>query len=215
MVLLHGLARTPLSLSRMAAALQAEGYRVCNIGYPSRAHSVEVLARDHVAPAIAQCTGASSAPVHFVTHSLGGIVVRQLVAEGHLSRIGRVVMLSPPNQGSEVVDQLGHWPLFQWINGPAGGELGTVAQATPHRLGAASFELGVLTGDRSLNWALSALIPGADDGKVAVSRAPMAGMAAFRVLHTSHPFIMRNGEAIAQTLHFLQHGDFAAGYALR
>jgi triacylglycerol lipase len=208
-VLLHGLARTPASLSRMAAALRAEGFRVVNVAYPSRHHPIEVLAREHVAPAIARGVGATDAPVHFVTHSLGGIIVRQLAAAGLVACIGRVVMLSPPNQGSEIVDKLGGWRLFQRINGPAGNELGTSATALPRRLGAAPFEAGVITGDRSVNWLLSTLIPGANDGKVSLDSARLAGMASFLVLHATHPFIMRHRAAIAQTAHFLRHGAFA------
>lgn len=212
-VLLHGLARTPASMSRMAAVLEAEGWRVCNLGYPSRRYPVEVLAREHVAPAVAQCVGASEGPVHFVTHSLGGIIVRQLAASGAVPRMGRVVMLSPPNHGSEVVDRLGRWGLFKFINGPAGGELGTSADALPQRIGEAAFEVGILTGDRSINWLLSGMIAGPDDGKVSVASARLAGMKDFAVLHATHPFIMRNREAIRHTVHFLRHGVFDRGPA--
>jgi hypothetical protein len=139
---------------------------------------------------------------------MGGIVLRQLSNSVPDLNIGRVVMLSPPNQGSEVVDKLGHWRLFAWINGPAGNQLGTADSALPKQLGPVRFQLGVLTGKRSINWILSALIPGTDDGKVSVPNAQIAGMRDFRVLAASHPFIMRNPTAIAQTLHFLERGEF-------
>lgn len=209
-VLLHGLARTPASMQPMAEALRAEGYRVCNLGYPSRHYPVGVLAREHVAPQIARCFPGHSGPVHFVTHSMGGILVRQLAADGRV-RIGRVVMLGPPNQGSEVVDALGDTALFRALNGPAGAQLGAAA---PLPLAdARGFELGVIAGSRSINWGLSLLIPGEDDGKVAVARTRLAGMRDFRVIACSHPFLPRDREAIAETLHFLRHGSFRAARA--
>lgn len=209
-VLLHGLARSASSMAPMAKALEAEGFRVCNIGYPSRKHSIAALAADHVAPALAACAP-DPTPLHFVTHSLGGIIVRQLAATGSIQHFGRVVMLSPPNQGSEVVDAMGEWTLFRSVNGPAGSELGTTAAAMPHSLGPAPFELGVITGNRSINLVLSTMIPGTDDGKVSVANAQLAGMADFVIIPSAHPFIMKNSEAIRQTIHFLHHGKFQHG----
>ncbi|MCC6929405.1 MAG: alpha/beta fold hydrolase [Gemmatimonadaceae bacterium] len=201
-VLLHGLARSSGSMEHMARSLANAGYHVCNIDYPSREHDIATLARDYVAPRIAACAPAD-ARVHFVTHSLGGIVVRQLAASGAMPRIGRVVMLGPPNRGSEVVDALGDWRLFRMLNGPAGRELGTADTATPRRLGAASFPVGVIAGTRSVNWILSLIIPGEDDGKVAVRNARLDGMRDFAVVSAAHPFLMNDAAAIAMTIRFL------------
>lgn len=212
-VLLHGLARSASSMQPMAHALEQAGYEVCNVDYPSREYPVEILAREHIAPQIARCFPRPQQPPSYVTHSMGGILVRELARSGAAGPIGRVVMLSPPNQGSEVVDRLGSWRLFQALNGPAGAQLGTVADSMPLVLGPAHFELGVITGDRSINWILSLLIPGPDDGKVAVPRAKLEGMRDFIVLPASHPFIMQNPQAIEQTLHFLRHGRFRAAAA--
>lgn len=207
-VLLHGLARGAASMQPMARALEQDGYAVCNLGYPSREHSIDALAREHVAPQIARCFPQRAGALHFVTHSMGGIIVRELARTGAAGPIGRVVMLGPPNQGSEVVDRLGDWRLFQALNGPAGGELGTAGDSAPQRLGPARFELGIIAGNRSINWMLSLLIPGPDDGKVAVARAGLEGMQDFVVLRASHPFIMQSPQAIAQTLAFLRQGRF-------
>lgn len=207
-VLLHGLARSASSMQPMAEALTAQGYAVCNIDYPSRKHPVEVLAAQFVAPAIRRCFPDASQPLNFVTHSMGGIVVRQLAAAGAVKNFGRVVMLSPPNHGSEVVDRLGSFGLFRFVNGPAGAQLGTGAQALPQQLGPAPFELGVLTGTRSINLILSLMITGENDGKVSVASARLEGMRDFLTLPVSHPFIMRNDGAIAQTLYFLRSGQF-------
>ncbi|HKE96188.1 MAG TPA: alpha/beta fold hydrolase [Povalibacter sp.] len=207
-VLLHGLARGADSMSKMAHALEAQGYQVCNIAYPSRDYPVEVLADRFVAPAIRVCTSGPDRTVHFVTHSLGGIVLRQLAATDPAIHIGRVVMLSPPNHGSEVVDRLGSLTLFELINGPAGNQLGTGEGSLPNRLGPADFDLGIITGTRSVNPILSLLIPGTDDGKVSTQRATLQGMKDFLLLPASHTFIMKNSRAIEQTLRFIRTGAF-------
>lgn len=207
-VVLHGLARTSDSMSRMTRALEAAGYHVCNVSYPSRKHSIEVLTTDFVAPAVRACRSSETDTVHFVTHSLGGIVVRQLAKSSPDVRIGRVVMLSPPNHGSEVVDKLGTLSLFTLINGPAGLQLATGEAFLPRSLGPASFDVGIITGSRTVNPILSWLIPGDDDGKVSIESAKLEGMADFCVIRATHPFIMNNKRAIGQTLAFLATGRF-------
>lgn len=207
-VLLHGLARTSDSMAKMSRALAAAGYHVCNVSYPSREHSIEVLTKDFVLPAVRACVTNQADGVHFVTHSLGGIVMRQLAKTAPDLRIGRVVMLSPPNHGSQVVDRLGGLGLFQWINGPAGLELGTGQDSVPQTLGPPTFQLGIITGNRTINLILSLMIPGDDDGKVSIESAKLEGMAGFCVVPASHPFIMKDRLAIEQTLAFLAEGAF-------
>ena len=208
-VLLHGLARSASSMQTMAQALEAHGYRVCNLDYPSREHAIAVLAAQFVAPQIARCVADPAEPVNFVTHSLGGIIVRELATAGLVQHFGRVVMLGPPNQGSEVVDQLADWRAFDVINGPAGRELGTADGAVPRTLGPAAFELGVVAGNRSINWINSLMIPGADDGTVSVESARLQGMQDFIVVNTSHPFLMMDAGVIEQTIVFLRTGCFS------
>ncbi|MDT8311991.1 MAG: alpha/beta fold hydrolase [Methylophaga sp.] len=205
-VLLHGLARSAGSMHSMAEHLQDHGFKICNIDYPSRHHPIEILAADFVVPAIRDCF--ATGRINFVSHSLGGIIVRQLAAKHTDIQIGRVVMLAPPNQGSEVVDKLGNFGLFNWLNGPAGQQLGTAKDSLPNQLGPATFALGVITGNRSINLILSGLIPGPDDGKVAVKRAGLEGMRDFLVVEQTHPFIMGSDEVQQQTLIFLQTGQF-------
>ncbi len=207
-ILLHGLCRTSRSMAKMERALTEAGYEVQNVDYPSRTASVQQLADDAIGKAVGDCQRDGAAKIDFVTHSLGGILVRSYLARHSIPSLGRVVMLAPPNQGSEAVDKLGGLFLFKWINGPAGNELDSGANSTPNRLGPATFPVGVIAGDRSINWINSRLIPGPDDGKVSVERTRLAGMSDHIVIHATHPFIMRNRNAIRQTIQFLRTGSF-------
>ncbi|MEM8549147.1 MAG: alpha/beta fold hydrolase [Pseudomonadota bacterium] len=212
-VLLHGLARSARSMRPLERALAAAGYRVCNIDYPSTQHAIEDLSERHVLPALAACAG--DQPVHFVTHSMGGIIVRYLASLDAAPAIGRVVMLGPPNAGSEVVDKIGSWRAFDWVNGPAGRQLGTGAGSLPKQLGPAQFTVGIIAGRRSINWINSTMIPGADDGKVSVASARLAGMSDFRVLPVTHPMMMRNRQVIAEVVYFLREGKFQVSATVR
>lgn len=207
-VLLHGLVRSDRSMTKMASALAAEGYDVINVDYPSTKASIETLAEETIATALSGPKAKQATRIHFVTHSLGGILVRRYLGQHSLAPLGRVVMLGPPNQGSEVVDQLGESWIFSAINGPAGRQLGTKPDSVPNQLGPVGFDLGVIAGDRSINWINSLLIPGADDGKVSVERTKVAGMKAHLVIHATHSYLMKNSRVIRETIHFLREGKF-------
>ncbi len=211
-ILLHGLCRTSGSMLPLEHALTVAGYRVWNVDYPSRTAAIEKLSEDAIGRAVADCQKAGATKLHFVTHSLGGILVRSYLARHAIPNLGRVVMLGPPNQGSEVVDKLGSWWLFNKLNGStARRELGTDKDSVPNQLGPANFCVGVIAGDRSINWINSLMIPGPDDGKVSVERTKLAGMSDHLVLHVTHPFLMRNRTVIRQTISFLRTGKFARG----
>jgi triacylglycerol lipase len=208
-ILLHGLARTSRSMSKAAKLLAAYGYKVINVDYPSRSADISLLAQKYLDQALKQCDVGGIQKIHFLTHSMGGILLRDYLADHTVDKLGRVVMLAPPNQGSEIVDKLGGWKLFYTLNGPAGLQLGTGSSSVPNQLGPVNFELGVIAGSKTINPLLSRLIPGINDGKVSVSRAQVAGMKDFIVMPYSHPFIMRRKAAIGQALHFIQQGIFA------
>ena len=210
-VLLHGLARKPASMRKLARALSDAGYLVQNHGYKSRRGTVANLAAEVIPTAMSRCDTVRDVPVHFVTHSMGGILLRQYLAHEKPDGLGRAVMLSPPNHGSELVDKLGLVPGFRLINGPAGRELGTGQRGLPGKLGAANFEVGVIAGNRSLNPFYSLLIPGKDDGKVSVEHARLEGMSDFLVVPHSHTFIMKSDHVIEQVRHFLAAGRFEVG----
>ncbi|MGD8579354.1 MAG: hypothetical protein PVI46_08500 [Lysobacterales bacterium] len=205
-VLLHGLWRSENSMNRMAESLEKAGYPVRNIAYDSTEEPIEDLASDAVNRGLAACKG--SPQVNFVTHSLGGILVRQYLEQHDIGNLGRVVMLGPPNQGSEVVDQYGNLPGFEWIGGPAGLQLGTGQASVPRALGRVHFDLGVIAGTRSINPILSQSLPGADDGKVSVASTRVDGMQDHLQIPVSHMFMASDRDVIEQVIYYLDHGRF-------
>ncbi|WP_027160189.1 esterase/lipase family protein [Methylobacter luteus] len=210
-ILLHGLARTSFSMNKAGKLLAAYGYKIINVNYPSREREIESLALEYIAQALKGCDSSRIKKIHFLTHSMGGILVRYYLSAKNIDKLGQVVMLAPPSQGSEIVDRLAGWPLFYRINGPAGLQLGTDKDSLPSALGPVNFPVGIIAGDRSVNPLLSLIISGINDGKVSVNRAKVDGMRDFIVVPYSHPFIMRREHAIEQALHFIQQGRFANG----
>ncbi|MBA6295681.1 alpha/beta fold hydrolase [Colwellia sp. MB02u-9] len=204
-ILLHGLARSAHSMDKMAQRLTEQGYQVLNIDYPSRAYSIEQLAEQTISDALAQC---HNMPVSFVTHSMGGILVRQFLSHHSIKNLNKVVMLGPPNKGTEIVDKLGNLPGFHLVNGDAGMQLGTGALSVPNQLGKANFDVGIIAGTQSINLLLSTLIPDADDGKVSVESTKIDGMNDHIEIPTSHVFMMRNDAVIAQVISYLKQGKF-------
>ena len=207
-ILLHGLARTRKSMEKPARFLAENGFTVINQGYPSTKKTIAELADAAIPDALTRCRKKGAGRIHFVTHSMGGILVRHYLARHPVPELGRVVMISPPSRGSEVVDRLRHLAVFKWFNGPAGQQLGTGPDSVPLSLPEPGFETGIITGDRSVNLLLSMLIPGKNDGKVSVERAQLSGMAGFQVVHRSHPFIMNAPEVLAHTIFFIRNGRF-------
>ena len=212
-VLLHGLARTARSMRPLAEAIAARGTPAVAVDYPSRAFPIATLAPEAVDRGVAACIDAGATRIDVVTHSMGGILVRRALADAPLPALGRVVMLAPPNAGSEVVDALRDVPGFAAFNGPAGLELGTGPDAVPARLGPTGVDLGIVAGRRSINPLLSLLLPNPDDGKVSAARTRLAGMCGWLLVPASHPLIMRRRLVLDETVAWLETGRFASAAA--
>jgi len=207
-VLLHGLGRSSRSLNKLASRLSSQGYSVVNLEYPTLEQPIAFLAEMVLHPELERLRHFSPEKIHFVTHSMGGIVVRYYLQHHPLENLGYVVMLSPPNQGSEIVDHMKSIPLIKKLLGPAARELGTDGDSLPLKLGRPGFKFGVIAGEKSHNPLNSLIIEGPDDGTVSVASARIAGMDDFLVLPYSHRSILKSDKVIDQVLHFLRHGSF-------
>jgi pimeloyl-ACP methyl ester carboxylesterase len=205
-ILLHGLARSSRSMAKLEKMLKRKGFITVNSNYPSTKHDIGTLADEAITDALSQCPEGSR--INFVTHSMGGILVRQYLSKKRIKNLGRVVMLGPPNKGSQVVDRLKNMPGFKIVNGPAGTQLGASEISVPNMLGAVNYEVGIIAGTRSINLILSTMLPKPNDGKVSVENTKLEGMADHITLPVTHPFMMNNSEVISQILHFLKSGMF-------
>ncbi|MBR0753989.1 alpha/beta fold hydrolase [Bradyrhizobium jicamae] len=209
-VLLHGISRTARSFRKMELALQRAGYATLNLDYASRRKPLEALTED-IHPAIELFAGGVTGVVHFVCHSMGGLLARAYLAKHRPPRLGRVVMLGTPNGGSEIADRLKDLKAYRAFFGPAGQQLGTKRDAAMVALlPAIDYPIGIIAGNRSIYPISSIGLPRPHDGRVSVTNTRLDGMADHIVIRTSHPWLVRNGEAIAQTMAFLRDGRFHA-----
>jgi len=208
-VLLHGMSRTSRSFRRMQTAAEAAGFATLNTGYASRHKPLEALA-DDIYPAIARFADSIEGSIHFVAHSMGGLLARVYLARHRPARLGRVVMLGAPNGGSEIADRLRHLIAYRAFFGPAGQQLGTIRDAAlSAMLPPVDYPVGIIAGNRSVYPLASALLPRPNDGRVSVENTKLDGMADHIVIGASHPWLPRNAVAIEQTMAFLRDGRFS------
>lgn len=210
-VLLHGLNRSWRAMQPMAEALREAGFSTANVDYPSQAGTVEILAPMAVNTGLLECRQAGAERIHFVTHSIGGILLRYEHQIAPIHDLGRVVMLAPPNQGSEVIDVTRNWPTTELFAGEAGMQLGTDENSILTQLGPVDFELGVIAGTGSINFVMSAMLPEPNDGKVSVESTRVEGMDDFLVVGNSHHYITESDAVIRNTRAFLLTGRFEDG----
>jgi pimeloyl-ACP methyl ester carboxylesterase len=207
-ILLHGISRTALSFRKMQLALERAGYATLNIDYASRRKPLEALAED-IDTAIKPFAERIDGSLHFVGHSMGGLLARVYIGKHRPERLGRVVMLGTPNGGSEVADRLKNIGVYRAFFGPAGQQLGTRRDdATKALLPAPDYPVGIIAGNRSIDPLAGAMLTKPHDGRVSVKNTEIDGMADHIVIGTSHPWLVRNNVAVAQTIAFLQDGAF-------
>ncbi len=207
-ILLHGLSRTNHSMDTIEKRLKDEGYCVLNLGYPSRGEKIEQIVQNTLIPQLQRFCTDSTKKIHFVTHSMGGIVLRYYLNTKPKINTGRIVMLSPPNKGSEVVDFLKNVPGVKKLMGPAFEQLSSDSASFVNSLKPVKEEIGVITGERTINFINSIIIPGADDGKVSIERAKLEEMKDFLIVERTHVFIMDAPEVLEQCMYFIKTGGF-------
>jgi len=209
-VLLHGIACNSAMMLRMQKSLQKRGFKTLNLSYKSRKRTLEQLANDVRGP-IQEFADELNGEIHFVAHSMGGLLTRVLLMKYRPERLGRVVMLGTPNKGSEVADFLREVNLYRKIYGPAGQQLCTHDNEILSILPPVDYEVGVIAGSRAINPVTSNFIlPQPNDGKVSVESTKLEGMTDHIVIPTSHAWLTQSSKAIAQTTAFLLNGKFTA-----
>ncbi|MBT4332869.1 MAG: hypothetical protein HOD64_06275 [Candidatus Cloacimonetes bacterium] len=206
-ILLHGLGDVKLSMLKLEIALKEEGYTTKNIGYSSNGETIESLAEKELSEIVERYKKIGFDKIHFVTHSMGGLIVRCYLQDHELPEGSRIVMLSPPNKGSEVADHFKESKFYNLIVGDVGQELATDSNILSE-LKQIIPEIGIIAGDKSTNPYFSKIIPGEDDGRVAVDNTKLTEMKDFMIVHSTHLTIKYNDEVIRQTVFFLQNGKF-------
>ncbi len=202
-VLVHGLVRSSRSMSPMREAFQEAGYQVFSFGYPSTQVRIAEAA-DLLARAVGSLEGMEE--VNFVAHSMGGLVVRAFLAKHKDKRVRRMVMLGVPNLGAHLADRLKGLKLYRAIFGPAGQELVTDPDGFIAKLPPPPCEFAVIAGARGKPEGFNPLVPGDDDGTVAVSSTRLPGAADFMTVYCLHSFLMYSDEVIAASVRFVQTG---------
>lgn len=206
-VLIHGLAETPAHMFALRQAAIVSGYEVECVAYPSTRLPIERLIDEYIQPAIDSTSNARRA--HFVTHSLGGVLLHACLQTRIPPNLGRVVMQAPGLQGSEALEIYRHNPLFRWLYGPAAVQSGTGADGFAKQLSdRAEYELGIVSGCLSSDLLPLFFIPPPHDGKISAARTLTGGVQDHIVLPTTHDGIMHDPLAVVQTVRFIRTGAF-------
>jgi len=164
----------------------------------------------HLEPGVAEFEGVRPGPFHILTHSVGGLMARALIHRKRPADLRRVVMLGPPNAGSEIADMLCKYNRESAILGRVGKQLRTVRSMDDEAmLGSIDFQLGVTAGDWPIAPVLPMLLPRPNDGMVSVAATRIPGVADHIILPVDHTRMVHDRRVIAQSLAFLEAGAFS------
>jgi len=214
-VLIHGFLRLPTAMENMAQFLNTSGYKTINVDYNSK-YDTETISKKFLEPAISKyCPGSEEdKKIHFVTHSMGGLILRQYLKNNQPENLGRIVMIAPPNSGSELADFLNNSKITELLLGPAISELSTKTQTSAPRIDIPNIEIGIIAGTKNQNPITGLIIQGENDGKVSIENTKLENMSDFIKVPLMHTF-MTDDETVQQyTLNFLQNGKFQSQASL-
>lgn len=209
-IVLHGLNRSTATMRRLANHLREADFQVINFQYASGRTTIDAHADS--LRRIIQDIPASVTDLSFVGHSMGNIVVRRYLAGSEIdSRIRRMVMIGPPNQGSQLAKMLGGTIPFRMVTGESGTQLAGEWEKFQSRLATPDFEFGIIAGGQDEKIRLSNfLLDGKDDLIVRVAETKLPGAHDFVVRPMLHSTMMKHPETLEMTLRFLQSGHFVA-----
>lgn len=207
-VLAHGLGRSDWAMWRFAQKLEDANYKVCRLDYSSIGKSVEAVKEQTTMQINACIVGAPK--VHFVGHSLGGLVVRSYLQNNlqslQANQLGEVVLMGTPNKGSELADHLSESWLMQ-LGGGVSQALVTGSNSFGNQIKELDVNIGVIAGTQS-SGLTSKHFSGENDGLVSVESTKLNSMSDFITIEVGHSQMRYNQEVAEQTVHFLQKGTF-------
>ncbi len=206
-ILIHGIFNVKYCLYFAGRYLTKQGYDVTLLGYPSTQYNIEQLV-EWLHPKLQRILNDNiSIPVHFVCHSMGGLLLRAYLEKYNMANLGRVVFLATPNQGSELADVLSDFILYKWLFGPAGQQLKT--SQTPYLFKKPiAFELGIIMGNKP-NFNLSCFKGLPNDGNVTVESSKVLGMKDHLIIPKNHLNILFDKNTQYQIDYFLKNGYFS------
>lgn len=193
-VLLHGFWRTSRSMRKIEEVLLEEGYCVINLDYPSKKEKIENLSNNYLKKALEEKCPDQDRKIHFVTHSMGGIIVRYFLANNKLENLGRVVMLAPPNKGAKLADFCSKFSIANKISGPALKQLKTGQKGLPNVIPFPKYEVGIIAGKY--------------DQKTPANYTRLKNMKDFLLVPRVHTYIMEADEVMMAVIKFLREGKF-------
>ncbi len=203
-ILLHGMGRSPFLFRDMERALRAAGFDAVAVSYPSLTRDIAGHA-DQIEHLLESARDVEK--VSFVSHSLGGLVVREVLNRNGAWRdelaLGRVVMIAPPNQGSELAESVADLPPYHWIGGPAASE---IAAGPPFAPVSPEIEVAIIAGGTDGGNGFNPLLSENNDGVVTVSETRLPGARDHIVVRALHTVIAGDPQTIAATRKFLETG---------
>jgi pimeloyl-ACP methyl ester carboxylesterase len=200
-VLVHGLWNRGWMMAPMARRLRAHGHRVRVFSYPTRAAGL-----DHHADALHAFTGRGSPTeaMHFVGHSMGGLVILNMLRRYDDLPPGRVVLMGTPVKGSAVVRRLAKLPGQDFIFGKSLEHLMQGYQHSPE-----GRETGMIRGTRPFGLGqIAGRQPEPNDGSVRVSETELEGLGDTIELEVTHSGMLVSKQVVEQVECFLATGRF-------